>query len=292
MIACPDCGKEHPLHPPFSGCDACGYTLTIKDGFPSWSPELSDSNEDFDASAHEYLAEAARDNFWFVARNALITWALQKYAPPFASYLEVGCGTGYVLEGVKNAFPDATYTGSEIYTSGLKYAAKQLPGVNFVQLDARRIPYRKAFDVIAAFDVIEHIEEDEEVLDNLRLALADSGALLLSVPQHPWLWSKVDELAHHKRRYTIRELHDKLSAAGFRVVFSTSFVCLLLPAMLLSRLASSKGNEFSPADEFDIPGWLNQALKATLAFERGMIKLGLRLPLGGSRLVVAYKASA
>ena len=69
-------------------------------------------------------------------------------------------------------------------------------------MDARNIPFRDEFDVIGAFDVLEHIDEDVAVIDEVRKALRPGGGFLMSVPQHPALWSQQDERAFHVRRYT------------------------------------------------------------------------------------------
>jgi len=92
-----------------------------------------------------------------------------------ASFLEIGCGTGFVLSGVAQRFPQAKIVGSEIFVSGLAYAAQRLRSVELVQMDARRVPYRENFDVVAALDVIEHIEEDELVLEQLFSVLRPGG---------------------------------------------------------------------------------------------------------------------
>jgi hypothetical protein len=88
---------------------------------------------------------------------------------------------------------------------------------------------------IGAFDVLEHIQEDELVLRNIHGALAAGGGLMITVPQHRRLWSHVDEISHHVRRYTADELRSKVESAGFRVVFSGSYTFSLLPFMFASR---------------------------------------------------------
>jgi len=240
----------------------------------------------------EYFATLVRleeGNFWFRARNALVGWALRKYFGQPDSLLEVGCGTGFVLSGIAKAFTSTQLTGSEIFIDGLSFAAKRVKHARFVQMDARRIPYVEEFDVVASFDVIEHIEEDEFVLRNFWQALKPGGGIVLTVPQHPWLWSESDAYACHVRRYEAGELRDKLDRAGFDVVRSTSFTSLLLPAMMLSRRKTGNDKPFDPLAEFNIAPALNRALEGVLAVERLFVRLGVNFPVGGSRLVVARK---
>src|SRR5204863_7401731 len=97
--------------------------------------------------------------------------------------------------------------------------------------DARALPYRDAFDLVGAFDVLEHIDEDEAVLAEMAAATRRGGGVLITVPQHPWLWSEADDHAHHRRRYSRSALIDKVRSAGLRPVAVTSFVTFLLPVM-------------------------------------------------------------
>ncbi len=249
-------------------------------------------HEGFEPAYFAELVSLEAGNFWFRSRNRLIAWALGKYRPGFGSLLEVGCGTGYVLSGIAAAFPGTRLVGTELYAEGLAQAAGRLPGITFAQVDARALPYRSEFEVIGAFDVIEHIVEDEAVLAQAHAALGPGGLLLLTVPQHPWLWSSADTYARHVRRYAADELHAKVRAAGFEILRSTSFVSVLLPAMVASRLLRREdaAGGFDPRAEFRIPGILNTMFETLLGVERRLIALGLDFPCGGSRLVVARKA--
>lgn len=241
--------------------------------------------EDFFAT----LARLEEGNFWFRSRNALILWAIRRFAPEPESFLEVGCGTGYVLSAIAKAYPEARLVGSEMLSGGFQFAAARTPHAAFVQHDARHLPFKDEFDVCAAFDVIEHIDEDTAVLGELYRATRPGGLLIVTVPQHRWLWSVVDEHALHRRRYSATELQEKVAAAGFEILRSTSFVSLLLPAMILSRLRTRTEESFDPMAEFRISRMLNYLLEKILDIERLVIRCGLDFPVGGSRLLVAKK---
>ncbi len=144
------------------------------------------------------------------------------------------------------------------------------------------------YDVIGAFDVIEHIEQDQLVINNLSNALKTGGSLLISVPQHRWLWSEVDEYACHVRRYTRSELTEKIQSSGLHVEYATSFVSFLVPLMWLSRLRA-RTSDYDPMAEFKIPAGLNYSLEKIMKLELGLLKLGIRIPVGGSLLMVARK---
>ncbi len=289
MNRCVACGgtsivQEH--------CTACGYRATRIDGFDAYAPQMSTSDEGFDAAHHQVLAGLEARNFWFRARNHLIVHALKRHAPGLHAFLEIGCGTGFVLSAISHAFPTADMVGSELHVEGLRHASERLPNAHFIQMDARAIPYASCFDAVGAFDVIEHIQEDGKVLRQAHGALVKNGILLLTVPQHMWLWSQQDEIAHHVRRYTRTELVGKVRASGFDIVYVTSFVTALLPAMLISRRRQRDvDGKRDPFHEFRLPGWLDTLLYAVMRLEIGLLKLGVSLPLGGSLLLVARKKS-
>jgi SAM-dependent methyltransferase len=273
-------------------CETCGHRPQHRAGFVALAPDLAAQSEGFDPALFAELAQLEQGNFWFRARNRLILWALQRYAPVFSDFLEVGCGTGYVLQGVAEAFPGARICGTEAQTEGLQFAADRVPRASFLQMDARQMPFDGEFDVIGAFDVIEHIREDEAVLAQMRRALNPGGSLLLTVPQHPFLWSEYDVRAHHVRRYTRDELRQKLTRAGFDIVKMTSFVSVLLPLMMLSRLTRrTDAADYDPLAELRIGGVANSLLEHALDAERLLIHAGLPLPIGGSLLVVARRRS-
>ena len=237
------------------------------------------------------LVTLEEGNFWFGARNKLILWMLSRYSPEMKSFLEIGCGTGFVIAAISKRFPHARLLGSEYLQEGLVFARQRLPEVEFLQMDARRIAYQSEFDTIGAFDVLEHIKEDDVILQQLYQALKPGGIVCITVPQHRWLWSAVDEYACHVRRYTANELHEKIRTAGFEIIRSTSFVRLLLPAMYLSRLLKQKKMDVrvDAMSELRINLILNKLFAWLLNVELLLIRSGMTLPVGGSRLTVARK---
>ena len=288
MRLCTSCNR--PFDRASWKCPFCLHEPERLNGHLAFAPELANKNEGFEADYFPKLAELEANNFWFRSRNQLLVWALQWYFPEARSFLEIGCGTGFVLSGIRRASPELSLCGSEIFSAGLSFAAERLPGVELFQMDVRRIPFREEFDVIGAFDVLEHVKEDEEVLSQMYQSTRKSGGILVTVPHHPFLWSPADDYARHVRRYTSRELGDKVRRAGFEVIRVTSFVSLLLPLLVLSRLKQRfQKSEFDPTSELRINPLLNTALKRILDLERSTIRGGLSLPFGGSLLLIARR---
>ncbi|HOC91496.1 MAG TPA: class I SAM-dependent methyltransferase [bacterium] len=271
------------------GCPSCGVVPPIVGGVVRLAPELDESCEGFDSSVFEFLAEREAGSFWFASRNKMIEWGLRKFFPETESLLEAGCGTGFVLSHIERSFPGIRVCGAEAFSRGLEFAAKRLsPRAELIQMDATRVPFYEEFDVVCAFDVLEHIENDTGALAGMFEAAKPGGGILVTVPQHQWLWSKYDEMSFHRRRYGARELKEKIEAAGFAIERMTSFMTLLFPAMLASRMVwmISSGREISTELR---PGLMNAAMEKIMGAERAALKAGARLPFGGSLLVAARK---
>lgn len=286
MKICINCSASYAG--PNWDCPACSFT---PDRFPTHvrlAPGVVLDTVGFEPEFFEKLFELEAGSFWFRARNELILWALEAYFSGARSMLEIGCGTGFVLSGVERAFPQLTLAGTEVLDRGLELASKRLAGTSLYQMDARSIPFEDEFDVIGAFDVIEHIAEDTLVLEQMYRAVKPGGGVLITVPQHMWLWSEGDVHAKHERRYERAEFADKVRAAGFRIVRTTSFVSLLLPLLMISRRRNA-GASFDPHAEFKIPAYQNAILERTLQLERTLIRAGINFPAGGSLLVIAHK---
>ena len=271
-------------------CPLCKHQPGVVDGHYVLSPELNQSKLGFRQESFEKLFNLEASNFWFRSRNQLILWAIKKYFPGAERMLEIGCGTGYVLAGVKKHIPELSLTGSDISICGISYAAQRVNDVHLIQFNAMEIPYYNEFDIIGAFDVLEHIEEDEHVLAQINKAVVPSGGIIITVPQHQFLWSQTDESAKHQRRYSVGQLKDRVAAAGFEVVRITSFVSLLFPLMVLSRYLKKRHyHKNSNHSELRINRFLNYIFENLLSFERMIIKIGVNLPFGGSLLLIARK---
>lgn len=269
-------------------CPACSAAVDQRDGIAMFAPALADTISGMDPDNFEALSKVEAEHFWFVARNKLIVGLANNYFPHARSFLEIGCGNGAVLSAVSQSRSWDRLVGSELHPSGLAFARKRLPsGVEFVQMDARKIPAKEVFDLTGAFDVVEHIADDEAVLRGMREATRAGGGIIVAVPQHPWLWSFADEIALHERRYRRGELETKMRRNGFEILFSTSYTAVLLPLMAISRFANRNRQSKENVElEFAVNRRVNSLLKVILLGEVSLTLKGVRWPAGGSRIVV------
>jgi SAM-dependent methyltransferase len=268
-------------------CPKCGRSPK-RNGFLRFSDSAGPS-EAFPEGSFAELPPREDTSFWFSARNELIDWALRKYLPRTRSFFELGCGTGVVLAALHKRRPELRFAGGEPFAAGLAAARSRLPDVPLYQLDGRFVPFDKEFDVVGAFDVLEHVEEDMSVLAEMHKAVKPGGGILVSVPQHPWLWSAADEFSGHRRRYRGDELVEKIESSGFRVLRRTSFVSLLLPVVAVSRWRGRGKSEYDPWTEYRLSRGLERAFGSIMAAERRLISKGISFRAGSSFLVAAER---
>jgi SAM-dependent methyltransferase len=267
-------------------CPACGY----QPGNGAVLRFVDDREaQDFPESSFAALAALEDRSFWFRARNTVVLTVIRRHFPDLTSFFELGCGTGYVLRAIRRAFPHAGLVGGELAHAGLEIAQARVPDATLIQVDGRHLPYREEFQLIGAFDMLEHVDDDLAVLAEISAALRPGGGVIVTVPQHPWLWGAADDFGEHKRRYTRTELVAKLRTSRLEVEYVTSFMMLVLPLMAASRLRRRDVDTFDPEEELRLPPRIDRTLERILGLERIAVKRGVSLPAGGSLLAVARR---
>ncbi len=265
------------------------------EGIKCYAPELAITNDYFPEEYLRHLYKIEDENFWYRSRNRVINRLFKKYlginTPK--TIMEIGCGNGFILKGLME-YKNYTLCGADIHIRGLKNAKERLPGLDFIQLDATQMPFENQFDAIGAFDVLEHIDDDVAVIKNVHKALKPDGCFLVSVPQYQWMWSHMDDIDQHKRRYSRKELKNKLTQNGFKINYISSFVFVLFPLMAVSRYFKKNKNfqEKSFEDkltELRLNTGMNFILESFMRIEELLLKFNLSLPFGGSLIAIARK---
>jgi len=240
-------------------------------------------------SQYEQILSKEDRYWWFVGRRNIIVNTLKSHIQHGARFIDIGCGTGYILLGLSRMKIGALLFGIDMHESAIQIAKERVPEGIFLSGGLDGLP-KSGFDAIGLFDVLEHIQDDQTALRKISDLLLPGGVLVLTVPQHSWLWSKTDESAGHYRRYARKEVVSKLEKSGFKVVYTTSFVMVALPLMAASRWLEI--NNQGPArieKQFEINSLANKVLLALLLFEGLLIRYGISLPIGGSLMVKAEK---
>jgi len=267
----------------------------------SSNDSVTSKHVSYDPELYNSLARAEDDHFWFRARNTMIkTLILDLVSKLPAGYavLEVGCGTGNVLRMLEEVCDDGTVIGIDLFGEGFA-VARQRTSCALIQADMTRPPFSVMFDVIGLFDVLEHLADDRNALGAIHDMLKESGVLLITVPAHPSLWSYFDELGHHCRRYTEKELANKLTGAGFTVEYMTQFMVSIFPIVWLARRLTARKSAPEKTEKKDemrlfinelrIRPGLNGLLRFLLEQEAHFISRHKRLPIGTSLIALAKK---
>jgi SAM-dependent methyltransferase len=216
--------------------------------------------------------------------NAVLT-GLDLPAPGSARLLDAGCGSGRTLDELARY---GAAIGTELNPLGVEAACGR--GHDVRQAPVEAIPHSEgSFDLVTCLDVIEHTDDDVAALRELRRVTRSGGRLIVTVPAHPRLWSRHDEVNGHRRRYTSRSLRTAAVTAGWRIERLTGFnVAYLLPAALV-RLARKRETAQSDSELQLTPPWLDAALETPLRAEAALVRRGYDLPPGLSLLAVLRK---
>lgn len=287
---CPACDAEFVA--PNWTCPSCGNEPVLSNGIRDLHGN-GDRSGAFDAADSDNLASIEDNSVWFQSRNDLVRWVLSSRCGSAKTLLEIGCGNGYVLAGVQQTHPHLTLSGSELSRHALTIARERLSNAALYDFDARSIPFRAEFDVVCAFDVIEHIDQDVDVLRQMRMACAPAGMVVVTVPQHRLLWSESDTYAGHKRRYSRTDLLERMRAAGLTPTLVTSFASTALPLMAVSRsIERITRRPFDPGREHLQAQRANAILRRLYRLDLRLIRRGHSLRFGGSLLVGAQPSTS
>lgn len=185
-------------------------------------------------------------HWWFQSRLRLVGRILRAEQPAREDgrplrLLDLGCGTGMFLE---REGADRMTVGLDLSRRALSFTRRR--GIERLACgDSQAIPLASgAFDVVTAFDLIEHVDSDASLVSEVHRVLRPGGILLATVPAHPMLWGAHDRALHHKRRYVWRQF-DALFAPdlwisrrmtySFAAIFPIAFVVRMLHRLVPER---------------------------------------------------------
>ena len=229
--------------------------------------------------------------WWAVGRRTLIGSLLRKYGNGNGRprLLEIGCGAGGLLKELSKL---GTSYGLDVEQESMKYCRER--GLERLCLgDASALPYRaELFDAVICVDVLEHLDDDGAALADIYRVLKPGGRLVATVPAFQSLWSRRDVQLHHKRRYRLAELRQRVKAARFRLLkISYINLTVFLPLWLMvrsGRLSPKEGANLS-VDFALLPAPINRVLAGVAALE-SRLATRVNLPLGSSIVCVAARA--
>ncbi|HEV2533602.1 class I SAM-dependent methyltransferase [Phenylobacterium sp.] len=235
---------------------------------------------------YDQMRVLQQDHWWFAARRAILSHQIARLPLPRpAQILEAGCGPGGNLAMLQRF---GEVCAIEPDDASRAYAAEHSGAdVRSGLLPQSAPDFGKAFDLVAAFDVIEHVPDDAGAVARLGQYLKPGGYMITTVPANAWMWSDHDAAHHHKRRYAMAAYRRLFENAGLEVRRASHFNTLLFPPIAAVRLAKNAagltgGDETMPARP------LNGLLKAVFGAERALLAAA-DLPFGVSILLIARR---
>lgn len=226
-------------------------------------------------------------HWWYLGRRRIVAAVVARLGlPEDPAILDAGCGGG----GNLSAFAQfGEVTGLETSTEAI--AASRARGAGeVVEGTVEEMPFADgSFDLCAALDVIEHLDDDRAGLTELRRVTSPSGFLVVTVPAYQWLWGPHDVANEHRRRYVRSALTNAAETSGWRPVLTSYFNSLLLPVAVAHRLLQRHRIGERPPEISDFertPPWVDPVLELPFRVEARAITAGLQIPAGLSLLGV------
>ena len=233
------------------------------------------------------MAELDGEHWWYVARREILAELIAREVklPPRPRILEIGCGTGHNLAMLQRF---GEVEAAELDPEARALASKRLgKPVHQAALPALADEIDGQFDMIALLDVLEHVEDDRGALAAIKRMLKPLGALLLTVPANPWMWTAHDAVHHHHRRYRKGEIATLAKETGFHVELLSPFNTLLFPPIAAVRALGKVTGKEESDDRLPSPT-VNKLLTGLFGLERHLIGR-LPMPFGVSLVAVLRK---
>jgi SAM-dependent methyltransferase len=241
----------------------------------------------------EYDSLAAQEDtlWWFstLRRNLMVFVEHAKLPPTPVTVLDVGCGTGGFIRFLQRLRPGWRLVGLDLSEKAIDYARTRSPGATFVLANANFLPLApESVDMVVSIDVLYHrAVQPKPFLNGIRSVLRKGGLVILNNPAYDWLLSYHDTHVDTARRYTVSSISRELQEAGFTIEFASYWNTVLFPLMVLKRKVL-KGSS-SQSDVHPIPHLLNTTFDFMTRFERALLERKVKLPYGGSVLIMGRK---
>ena len=240
-----------------------------------------------DPSAIQNYAALEDTYWWFLGRREVIRHLIGARLPGALRILDWGCGPGGNYRMLSQFGGVTSVDASE---SSLDHCRKRgMPDI-IKAGTLQEFPLGALFDLVTNFDVLEHIEDDAGFLRDLRAVLEDNGHVLVTVPAYQFLWSDLDRLLGHVRRYSKRDLVNCFEKAGYTVSVASYFNSFLAAPFIAVRWIQIRSGRSATLEQFAVklPRWLDDLFVLLLRIEAWLVPR-IQLPFGTSIILLAKK---
>ncbi|HVJ85173.1 MAG TPA: class I SAM-dependent methyltransferase [Caulifigura sp.] len=248
---------------------------------------------------YDRIAALEDTHWWYAGIRDLFQRILESdrfRIPPGGNVLDAGCGCGANLKLLSNVTSPAYLGGFDLSDLAVQYAARKNPGADVYLADlCEPVTHVDELDLILCCDVLytTPLEAGVAGLASLVRKLKPGGLFLLHLPAYEWLKSSHDLAVHTRQRFTTQSARNIVTELGLRAELLSYRMCLLFPAVVVSRLPSllrrGSGSDTDQSDLQPVRASLNNGLRTALRLENRMLARGLRLPWGSSIVAVARK---
>lgn len=244
-----------------------------------------------DSAYYYQYYEQERAHWWFKIRGQIIRDQLELLdLPSNSKILNIGAATYKSTELLDNF---GHVTSIEFDEDCCKFVReklnKQIQEGSILDLKFEN----NYFDLVCAFDVIEHVEDDDTAIKEMQRVCKQDGILFITVPAFKFLWSKHDEINHHYRRYRLKELKKQVRRRSLKIMYSSYFNTILFPFISLFRfylnIFKKNAETKSDFDNFDSKNLSNNVFAFLFNLERPLLKKRLCFPFGVSCLILCKK---
>ncbi|MBP7509222.1 MAG: class I SAM-dependent methyltransferase [Prolixibacteraceae bacterium] len=258
-----------------------------------WYSKRTLNNVSYPETGNSSCAEVEEDSYWFNHRNNIIVAIADRFFNE-KSIVDIGGGNGYVSKALfNNGFKTCIVEPGE---SGIIKARENgLSNLINSTFDELKLPENSLTNA-GLFDVLEHIENDEDFIKELYKNIKKDGKVLIAVPAYNFLWSKADVEAGHFRRYNLKSISRLLEKSGFKIIYKSYFFFYLIPIIFLVRtipylltLGKIKSRHAKKWEHNAGSNLIFRLISFFNSVELKYIKKGKRIPLGSSCIIVAEK---
>jgi SAM-dependent methyltransferase len=251
----------------------------------NWSEELEQLHE-----------ESTREHFIDVWTRSSMLERLGRL-PQRPVLVDLGCSSGYLLEDLRERYPQALLTGIDLVAGGLQTAHLNVPDARLLQADVCSVPLEdQSVDAAVSANLLEHVPDDRRALSELRRILRPGAPGVLVVPAGPSTYDYYDRFLGHERRYARGELASKALEAGLEVIEDIHLGSVLYPPFWIvkrrnrRRFAHLQGDALEMRVAADIAGTRDSRIgRLACRLEQAMLALNIRLPFGIRGLTVVRR---
>lgn len=247
-----------------------------------------------DQKFYQEYYKLEREGWWFKARLSILENYCQAIITnPDMKILNVGAATGATSEMLSKYGKVTSLEYDEFCCKFLK----EKTGIEAINASLTELPFENnSYDMICAFDVIEHIENDNKAVEEIYRVLKPKGKYFITVPAFQSLWSNHDVVNHHFRRYKKKQLNKLIESKNLKIDHSTYFnfwlfIPISITRFILNNIPRKKDSNLSGSDNeiLQSSNIINRILYRIFHSEKFLLRINIKFPFGISILTIGYK---